>query len=818
MLHYQVLQIQSRQIAQHGLQHHSQQVGIPQIINQQMTAQTQATAQVSWLIQSLAFLENQERASLQSDTQRRTHQSQNVNIQQTQERLETLQVALLQAQRLFDQQYPLSDLTVSRQTLLSTHGQALFLAERQATDFNTILESQTPLFPQEHQRIQLRVIQFLQTLETIQFHQMRLVHMEPPQPQQRQEPDVYQNPLTLLSVMERLQSSIETCSRIQAFLDSAASTTAIPWFIDTAKDEQWLVRFISRFSGLRAFGSANLILSNKEVFELIGHLWSDLRVLSLVLFKHALSQSSSHYLDLDTLLDRCPPHLESLQLSFSHQRFYYHPTSHEFTRINENTSAVGSGSVPLSKIPTLRRAFIEGEIGSTSPVQDDLPWVKFLCRCPNMQSLALASCSPNVILLIASKVKDYWPLLQEFAIFNGLNHHVTFDNQLDQNLAILLNATCQSSDLAQDDQDANIPLAAIDLSPTKSGHRFREGMKKVRFDRIIFKCQSAAIQSLFRMSNTLTHLSMRDCEFTDGFPSETLLRLLRACDRLEEVDLLPSGSHFRATMMPINAHHLVKFFSPTTPWPSAQTLRVLRVMIEGFVQVPISTTTADAGSVSSSSVAYSMTPPPATPMVATSLSLPPGPINPVFLNGGSFSSSIPSSSSSTSSTSVPMQSPLEVLYVLQREVCQVLGSFTALEELSLGVHLEMDQTGYQLPNLFQQPHCLDLILESGLNLMSGLKRLRVLNVSRMNHRIGVQELVWMKEHWPRLHTVEGLLRVANLDRYHGLGIVYEGQRSQIVPPSVLVTEEEEELREEARESENELVQWVGKNFSRLAFS
>ncbi|KAG0040317.1 hypothetical protein BGZ89_007801, partial [Linnemannia elongata] len=84
-----------------------------------------------------------------------------------------------------------------------------------------------------------------------------------------------------------------------------------------------------------------------------------------------------------------------------------------------------------------------------------------------------------------------------------------------------------------------------------------------------------------------------------------------------------------------------------------------------------------------------------------------------------------------------------------------------MEELSLGVHCETDQLCCLFPNLFQQTLCLEMMLESGLDLMGGLKQLRILNVSRMAHRIGVTELQWMRTQWPRLHTVLGLLRVAN---------------------------------------------------------
>ena len=53
--------------------------------------------------------------------------------------------------------------------------------------------------------------------------------------------------------------------------------------------------------------------------------------------------------------------------------------------------------------------------------------------------------------------------------------------------------------------------------------------------------------------------------------------------------------------------------------------------------------------------------------------------------------------------------------------------------------------------------CLRLSLESGLDLMKDLKQLRVLDVSGMAHRIGVQELEWMHVNWPRLKWIEGLL-------------------------------------------------------------
>ncbi|KAF9327816.1 hypothetical protein BG006_008925 [Podila minutissima] len=61
-----------------------------------------------------------------------------------------------------------------------------------------------------------------------------------------------------------------------------------------------------------------------------------------------------------------------------------------------------------------------------------------------------------------------------------------------------------------------------------------------------------------------------------------------------------------------------------------------------------------------------------------------------------------------------------------------------------------------------QYECLELTLESGLDLLAGLTSLRVLNVTRMAHRIGINELEWMNVHWPNLKTIAGLVRKPRL--------------------------------------------------------
>ncbi|KAG0068363.1 hypothetical protein BGZ89_004881 [Linnemannia elongata] len=51
---------------------------------------------------------------------------------------------------------------------------------------------------------------------------------------------------------------------------------------------------------------------------------------------------------------------------------------------------------------------------------------------------------------------------------------------------------------------------------------------------------------------------------------------------------------------------------------------------------------------------------------------------------------------------------------------------------------------------------LEFSMESGLEVLAGLKELRVLDVRMTAHRIGVVELEWMRRNWPKLREVRGL--------------------------------------------------------------
>ncbi|KAG0344744.1 hypothetical protein BG004_004206, partial [Podila humilis] len=55
-----------------------------------------------------------------------------------------------------------------------------------------------------------------------------------------------------------------------------------------------------------------------------------------------------------------------------------------------------------------------------------------------------------------------------------------------------------------------------------------------------------------------------------------------------------------------------------------------------------------------------------------------------------------------------------------------------------------------------QLNCLEMSLASGLGLLAGLTQMKVLDLTRMAHRVGVPELEWMQKHWVQLERVSGL--------------------------------------------------------------
>ncbi|KAG0339916.1 hypothetical protein BG000_001080 [Podila horticola] len=103
---------------------------------------------------------------------------------------------------------------------------------------------------------------------------------------------------------------------------------------------------------------------------------------------------------------------------------------------------------------------------------------------------------------------------------------------------------------------------------------------------------------------------------------------------------------------------------------------------------------------------------------------------------------------------------------IQRRIYSQLAELKDLEMLLLGHtdydfggegHFDEDADGYirYIDPDFQLT-CLEMSLASGLGMLATLKELRVLDVSRMAHRISGLELEWMQANWPKLETVHGL--------------------------------------------------------------
>ncbi|OAQ25135.1 hypothetical protein K457DRAFT_129237 [Linnemannia elongata AG-77] len=132
-------------------------------------------------------------------------------------------------------------------------------------------------------------------------------------------------------------------------------------------------------------------------------------------------------------------------------------------------------------------------------------------------------------------------------------------------------------------------------------------------------------------------------------------------------------------------------------------------------------------------------------------------------------------------------------FEVQQWIYTQLGRLTGVQELVLGI-TDFDQenlTNYGvdpalsaiLDDTFEEllaEHdmhlfhysSLEFSLKSGLGLLGGLKELRVLDVRKTAHRIGVEELEWMHENWPKLEKVKGLMseRRWAVDRDDGLDV------------------------------------------------
>ncbi|KAF9336599.1 hypothetical protein BG006_008061 [Podila minutissima] len=92
---------------------------------------------------------------------------------------------------------------------------------------------------------------------------------------------------------------------------------------------------------------------------------------------------------------------------------------------------------------------------------------------------------------------------------------------------------------------------------------------------------------------------------------------------------------------------------------------------------------------------------------------------------------------------------------IQQQVYQKLAQQTRLQELKLG---RLDRKQVPEDESWYQTQCLEMTLASGMDELAVLKDLKQLDISYMNHNLGLTELEWMAKHWPKLEKIDGLFR------------------------------------------------------------
>ncbi|KFH69461.1 hypothetical protein MVEG_04273 [Podila verticillata NRRL 6337] len=104
---------------------------------------------------------------------------------------------------------------------------------------------------------------------------------------------------------------------------------------------------------------------------------------------------------------------------------------------------------------------------------------------------------------------------------------------------------------------------------------------------------------------------------------------------------------------------------------------------------------------------------------------------------------------------------------VQRYAYKQLASQTQLRELRLRYNADSNlvDKGFQW-------FCLEMTLESGLGELEGLKNLEELDVRNMNHKIRVDDFLWMRKNWPKLKRIHGLCERGNITSHVVLKACY----------------------------------------------
>ncbi|KAF9289236.1 hypothetical protein BGZ88_007839 [Linnemannia elongata] len=511
-------------------------------------------------------------------------------------------------------------------------------------------------------------------------------------------------------------------------------------FYEDPKDDQLLILFLSYFQELKIFMSTSLAFLNPAVLKAFGTRLGLLRYLSLTLDDVG---HRNRYATLTNLLDKEYPHLERLRLMFCNTGW----TTFIHSNDQGESGAVISSPLSESKVAgppvlSMKSLMVEDnvlfytEADTRKPPQ---PWLFFLKRCINLTSLSLSSIPSTVLTEVAGIVSECCPLIDDLAIgCVGNTHSWMLHRPTDNNVASLL-AACSPK---TDDEATCSALALPPILRFTSSKR-TTGLKQLRLYGVPFQDQDYApdsdpfarnnitpFRALSRHMDCLTHLDFDSMmEHDDG---ALFLRIVQKFSKLEVMNALPYA-RMRASRNKgwVDAGQWIESVT-TGEWACVETLRVLKVNINGFTSSASTSTSAAA---------------PATPVTVT-------PVDFDSANNNQNSDIEPVSDALAESLSDLMRT--STINTLQHQVCQHLNLLTSLQELCLGIE-PTDELEYRGVLTGVQEDCLELSLDSGLNRMEDLKELRVLSVMRMKHKIRLEEVKWMVAHWPKLEAIPGLL-------------------------------------------------------------
>ncbi|KAF9962683.1 hypothetical protein BGZ70_007970 [Mortierella alpina] len=582
----------------------------------------------------------------------------------------------------------------------------------------------------------------------------------------------------------------------------------IPWHRDGLKDEQLLIQFLKQIpsDSLQVFSNNKFSFRNRALLELLASSAERLPGLScLSMFRHDASAVISQLIgprtpwyqedllgmdpfttEIDWFLHRCPVQLHTLRIAIEGSLEPVH------ARIAEQRNRTAMNKTPpILTLTAIKHLSLEGPLALSSQPE-------FLKRCPDLQSLSL-SCTMAYPLLHLAPMIVHCPKIEDLAISSP----ELPDVEMTQSIAAFIRG-CAPSSSSSTHSSASLTYSTVSTTTTLE----RMGLKRLRLENLLVT-QDGILEALQLCAPTLTHLAIRDCQLpmrnipqsgTNASPSIiTFNDILETFTQLQELDVLCTPKYanpqpFRGRSVVLHgkfdAQHLMALRRPAAlsqsgglkTWACYKTLKVLRIEIHGICRTP---------------------PPPCTRLPDTCTT---------FVSATTTGRSFPAPASFPIAAAVaaarqrdqegPDPEQIKEGYRLQREVCLLLGTLSSLEELCLGtLNVPGDDRPPALPGLSRwrggsygvaagiQTQCLELSLSTGLELMGGMKEMRVLKVGGLEHRIGLGEIQWMCEHWPKLEAVCGLLRVKN--------------RAQHDP--------DWEGKDEDDEMESEMVDWIRKN-------